>query len=169
MQTAQKNHFVNGQHGFDDRNTLKQWKTNDHTKCTRLVHVGTCIVTNDIYKEHQIHLLVRFLGYTDIQSHHNSSECPSNMYGILYYWNNHRQKSCTMDYSSSDTQFLYKHCGDKTNETFLSLVDIYSHENSIPALENSEYVDIVEPKNSGLKLYSNEQRNTHYVKIRREY
>ena len=98
------------------------------------------------------------LGYIrtahDNQSYHNSNQCPSNMYGISYYWNNRRQKSCTIlsqqqskqtiEYSLSDIQFLQQHCRDNTNETFLGCI-YTSHESCISALENPEYVDIVEP------------------------
>ena len=98
------------------------------------------------------------LGYVRIshnnQSYYNSNKCPSNMYGISYYWNKYNQKSCTIlsqqqskqtiQYSLSDTQFLQQHCRDNSNETFLGCI-YTSHENCISALENPEYVDIIEP------------------------
>ena len=105
------------------------------------------------------------LGYIrtmkDNQSYPNSNDCPGNMYGISYYWDDNKKKSCTIlsqqqskqsiSYTDADDKYLQQHCRDPATEQFLGCI-YTSHENCIFALEKPEYVDITEPKKLRVSL-----------------
>ena len=80
-----------------------------------------------------------------------SSQCPENMNSISYYWLPHKQKSCTinsndlMDQSDEIRQYLQEHCRVDAIEEFMGCIfekEVYC----MDALENVEYIDVVEPQ-----------------------